>query len=292
MVTVSIVKSARRRLLATTLALVGVIGLSGRPGAADEVASEAFSTDVAATQHAERQEIPEFQFPPVRRATIISDSAMAGVRWNGALGGFRGFIADDRLQSCRRLVAASCNGREGIRPPTALYEIRWLTQPEPSDVLVIAVGYNDWHVGFGWQARAILDAARAKGYRQIAWVTYRESLGYTLPSDSSVDRSNYAFMNSELRAIHASGDYPELMLWDLDGYTRGVAGWFTADGVHELRRGSWGVADWISRHMAALDGRPCPMPWRIGLAPDPVCQNPDPLAYVRGWPDLASLYGV
>lgn len=278
-----------RRVLAALLALAGVIGATG---AANAATSDVFLLEVSGTEPAERLQVPERQIPPARSATIISDSAMAGIRWNGALGGFRGFIADDRLQSCRRLVATSCNGREGIRPPTALNEVRSLQPARPTDVLIIAVGYNDWHVGFGWQARTILEAARAKGFRQVAWVTYRESLDYTLPGDSAVDHSNYAFMNSELRSIRASGAYPELLLWDLDGYTRGVAGWFTADGVHELRRGSWGVADWISRHMAALDGRPCPMPWTSGATPDQVCQNPDPLAYVRGWPDLAGLYGV
>ena len=62
-----------------------------------------------------------------RQVTIISDSAMAGVRWNGALGGFRGFDAVPLLESCRRLVHRSCNGREGYRPRTAYAEI--LAQP-------------------------------------------------------------------------------------------------------------------------------------------------------------------
>ena len=248
--------------------------------------------EVSVSEHAQRQLVPVRQQPPERHATIISDSAMAGIRWNGALDGFRGFNADARLQSCRRLVTESCSGREGFRPPTALNEIRYLPLAGPTDVLVIAVGYNDSHFGFGWQSRAILDAARTRGFQTVAWVTYRESLGYELPEDSDVDRSNYAYMNAALRGLVASGDYPELQLWDLDGFTRGVAGWFAADGVHELRRGSWGVADWVSRHMAALDGRPCPMPWTPTAAPDEVCTNPDPLAYVRGWPDIAGLYGV
>ncbi len=54
--------------------------------------------------------------PPDRKVTIISDSAMAGVRWNGALDGLQGMIADDRMESCRRLVQASCRGREGYAP--------------------------------------------------------------------------------------------------------------------------------------------------------------------------------
>ena len=265
-------------VLASVVATVGVVDATAEPSIV--------STSAAVVQRAQRQT------PPMRSATIISDSAMAGVRWNGALGGFRGFNADDRLQSCRRLVARSCNGREGFRPLTALNEVRALQPAQPTDVLIIAVGYNDWNVGFDWQSRLVLDAARAKSFSTVAWVTYRELVGYTLPSDSDISQSNYASMNAELRAIVASGDYPELRLWDLDGFTRGVAGWFASDGVHETRRGSWGVADWISRHMAALDGRPCPMPWTRTFTQDQICPNPDPLAYVRGWPDLYGLYGV
>lgn len=269
--------------LTSTLGAVSVVAV-GAVNASDGQGE--FKRPAGAQMPAQRET------PPPRSATIIGDSAIAGIRWNGALDGFRGFDADDRLQSCRRLVATSCNGREGIRPPTALNEIRSLPPAQGTDVLVIATGYNDWHVGFDWQSRAVLDAARDKGFATVAWVTYRELVGYTLPGDSSVRRSSYASMNAELRAIVASGDYPELRLWDLDGYTRGVAGWFTSDGVHQLRRGSWGVADWISRHIAALDGRPCPMPWTPTYPQDQVCPNPDPLALERGWPDLNGLYGV
>ncbi|MGB0112566.1 MAG: hypothetical protein WBP59_05055, partial [Ilumatobacteraceae bacterium] len=62
--------------------------------------------------------------PAPRRVVIISDSAMAGIRWSGALGGLQGFYAEARLESCRRLVAASCRGREGYAPRTTLREIR------------------------------------------------------------------------------------------------------------------------------------------------------------------------
>lgn len=285
----------KRRTQVVVAALTAAVALSVGvtiADAADEPPPVDPAPQAMVSESAHRLEIPVRQVPPPRSAVIISDSAMAGIRWNGALGGFRGFFADDRLQSCRRLVARSCNGREGIRPRTALNEVRSLAPAQPTDVLVIAVGYNDWHVGFEWQSRMVLDAARQKGFRYVAWVTYRELVGYTLPSDSNVSRSSYAYMNAELRNIVASGEYPELRLWDLDGYTRGVAGWFTSDGVHELRRGSWGVADWISRHMAAIDGRPCAMPWRPQDAIEEICQNPDPLAYVRGWPDITGLYGV
>ena len=87
----------------------------------------------------------------------------------------------------------------------------------------------------------------------IAWITYREDVTYALPRDTNRAISNYRTMNAELRAIDASGAYPQLQLWDLNDYTRFASGsWFTSDGVHQLRRGSWGVADWISRKMAHI----------------------------------------
>jgi hypothetical protein len=230
--------------------------------------------------------------PPQRRAVLIGDSAMAGVRWNGALGGFRGFFADHRLESCRRLVAMSCRGREGRRPVTALTEVLQLGVPEPTDVLVVATGYNDWYLDFDWQARMVLDAAQTKGFQTVVWVTYREDVTYQLPSDSDETVSFYAAMNNELDVIVASGNYPELQLWDLNRYTGDTKGWFHVDGVHEQRLGSWGVADWVSRHMAALDNRPCPMPWNGRIGQEHPCPNPDGLPPVRGYPDLVRLYNL
>lgn len=297
MATLSGVRTAQWTLGALVAATIAG-GFSGAAGAQvdpNEVADVASVNETGSAQFeqpAEALASAQRDTPNPRSAVIISDSAMAGIRWNGALDGFRGFEADDRLESCRRLVAASCNGREGYRPYTALTEIQLLDPAQPTDVLVIAVGYNDWHVGFGWQSRAVLDAARAKGFTYVAWVTYRELVGYELPSDSDIDVSNYAYMNAELRNIVASGAYPELHLWDLNAYTLGVSGWFTSDGVHELWRGSWGVADWISRHMAAIDGRPCPMPWTPTFPQDQTCPNPDPLPAFRGYPDLSGLYGL
>lgn len=245
---------------------------------------QGFDDAATATDHSERVQ-------PPRRATIISDSAMAGVRWNGALPGLRGFNPDDRLESCRRLVDMSCNGREGRRPNTALVEIGLLPAALPRDVLIIAVGYNDYDSRFAAQSRQVLDAAVAKGYETIAWVTYREDVTYRLPRDTDRAVSNYRNMNAELRALIASGDYPALTLWDLDEYTRTAARVFTPDGVHQLQYGSWLVADWLSRKMASLDGRPCPVPWAPGTELEEVCPDPNSVLYERGFPPVSALYG-
>ena len=89
------------RLAVALLAFVSIVGVTVDEATADEPAMTV-SRQVAVSERAQRKTLPERQTPPDRSATIISDSAMAGIRWNGALGGFRGFNADDRLESCRR----------------------------------------------------------------------------------------------------------------------------------------------------------------------------------------------
>jgi hypothetical protein len=94
-------------------------------------------TPVAATeavpQHLESVHVP-------RNVVIISDSAMAGLRWNGAFRALRGANFDTLLESCRRLVYPSCPGREGYRPLTALNEIIALPAAAERDVLTRCSG--------------------------------------------------------------------------------------------------------------------------------------------------------
>lgn len=236
--------------------------------------------------------VPSNTPPPDRRVVIISDSAMAGIRWNGALGGLQGFVAEPRLESCRRLVQWSCRGREGYAPRTAHDEILSMPNAGPEDLLVISVGYNDWHSRFSSDFDLVVAAARARGFHHIAWITYRSRVGYTLPGGGG-SISNYGEMNRILSEKAASGAFPEVRIWDFDAYTWPTPdGWFTSDGVHETRFGSWGVADWLSRHVRAFDDRPCVQPWRVGESPADPCPDPDELPATQGFPDIAALYGV
>jgi hypothetical protein len=221
--------------------------------------------------------------PPDRRVTIITDSALAGIRWNGALGGLQGFVADARMESCRRLVQVSCRGREGYVPPTAQAELASLPAAGPEDILVIADGYDDWYQRFSSDFDIVTAAARAKGFHHIVWVTFRSHVTYG---------PYYAQMNSVLGAKLASGGYPDVRLWDWEGYTANVTGWFSSDGIHLTTLGAWGAADWLSRHVRAFDDRPCPQPQRPGQAPIDPCPDPDTLPTTVGYPDIAGLYGV
>ena len=227
---------------------------------------------------------PTNDVPPPRKVTIITDSALAGVRWSGGLQGLQGFVVDHRMESCRRLVAPSCRGREGYRPRTVVSEIAALPPVGPEDLLVIGTGYDDWWQRFSGDFDTVIAAARAKGFRHIAWTTFRSNVTYAGLGPY------YAIMNDVLRAKVASGDYPEVRIWDYHTYTLEAAGWFTSDGIHLTRLGAWGSADWISRQVAAYDDRACPQPWAPGEPVETPCPQPDPLAAERGLPDIVGLY--
>lgn len=231
---------------------------------------------------------PLVNLPPSRKVTVIGDSAMAGVRWNGALAGYQGATFDARLESCRRLVRASCRGREGYAPRTVVQELGVLPAPGPNDIVVIATGYNDWHAGFASDFATVVAAARARGFHHIAWLTYRADVTYVLPGSSTA--SSYRVMNDVIAGQAARVEYSDVRMWDLNRYSAGIVGWFRSDGVHHTDLGSWGVADWVSRHVTAFDDRACAQPWVAGQAPEDPCPDPDPLTAERGQPDIAALY--
>jgi hypothetical protein len=233
--------------------------------------------------------VPKNTPPPDRRVTIIGDSASAGMRWNGALGGLQGFRADARLESCRRLVQWSCRGREGYTPRTTLAEIQSLAPAGIDDIVVVMTGYNDWHERFADDFDAVVGAARERGFHHIVWVDYRSNVGYTLPGSGGT-RSNYGEMNRVIGEKLASGAFPDVRRWYFDTYMSATSGWFSGDGVHETTLGSWGVADWISRHVRAFDDRPCAQPLRPGEPVPNPCPDPDTLPGTDGYPDIAGLY--
>jgi hypothetical protein len=222
-----------------------------------------------------------------RKVYIIADSAIAGIRWTGALAGLQGMVVDDRLESCRRLVQASCRGREGYAPRTTVNEIAVLPAIGPEDILVIGAGYDDWSGRFAGDFDTVIAAARGKGFHHIAWLTYRSNVSYALPNGL---RSNYALMNDIIGAKVATPQYRDIRVWDFDAYTIGVNNWFTGDGIHLRVIGGWGVADYLSRQVRAFDDRPCPQPMQPGQAvPDP-CPNPDTLP--PAYPNISALYNV
>jgi hypothetical protein len=100
-------------------------------------------------------------------------------------------------------------------------------------------------------------------------------------------------MNTSLRIRQIASAYPGLELLDWWGYTAEAPEWVAGDGVHLSSTGAFGLADFISRSLAAMDGRPCPAPWLPGTqAADPCPAPMDELERFGGVPPVAELYGL
>jgi hypothetical protein len=201
---------------------------------------------------------PPVNAPPLPHTPVvmISDSSFAGIRWGGALGSLQGALWDARLESCRRLVGASCRGREGYAPLNAVQELS-TTVPGANRALVVATGYNDVAWTFPIGVDALIQQARAKGIDRVIWLTYRENAGYVSPGGIS-NSASFSANNAFLRSVAASGRYPELILADWDFYSRTRPSWLTSDGVHLTTAGALEAAAYVSRKFAFLERRPCP----------------------------------
>jgi hypothetical protein len=195
-------------------------------------------------------------------ALVVGDSGLAALNWApAAAGAVTGFEHVLDLESCRRLYAKSCPGRNG--PPPTVYEALAI-HGRGFETLVVATGYNEGGVNVANSFQQVVARARELGYRRIVWWTLRSVPGY--PSFEVTD----AAIVDQL----ATGNYPDVVLADWGAYSAGYTGWFT-DGVHFTVLGAWAAADYLTRKMAFLDGRGCPSPPAPG-APDTFpCPDPD-----------------
>ena len=187
---------------------------------------------------------------------FVSDSSFAGIRWNGALALLQGAAFDSRLESCRRLIGASCRGREGYAPRTVENELATAT-PGRYRMAIVAAGYNDSASTFTLALDAVISMARLRGIDRVMWMTYRENVGYVSPAGVS-NSASFVSMNQSLRSAVASGRYPELLIGDWQTYSFAQASWLTTDGVHFTQSGARAAAEYVSRKLAAIERRPCP----------------------------------
>jgi hypothetical protein len=224
---------------------------------------------------------------PPRPAVVVGDSAIAALRWvPGADNAVIGFDHTLDLESCRRLLAPSCLGREGRIPPTA-HEALGI-HGDRYEVLIVATGYNDGTAGYADAFRAIVTRARSLGYQQIVWWSLRSDVDYVSPG-SLGNHETFAQNNQVVEQLLASDQYPDVVLADWGGYTADRAEWFVTDGVHYRAVGAWAASDYLSRKMAFLENRPCPMP----TTPNGPRQNPCPDPDVTGpVADIEALYPI
>lgn len=222
--------------------------------------------------------------PAQRRVLMVGDSTLAAVR--NATASQELFVGFDPVldaQGCRRLVWPSCWSDSDLRVPNTVEEAI-LSTPGVLDVVVVMSGHNDWHDPFGSFVDTIMDAARSKGADQVVWLTL--STG-TQPGSSATAIEVYA-ENTQL-LWESAPRHPDLIVADWRTYNQRSLGWMGDDGVHLEARGAFGLADYIARWMAHLDGRACPAPLFPGGALQDPCANPNTMIRV---PNIRRLYGV
>lgn len=218
--------------------------------------------------------------PGHSRVLLVGDSTLASLDlFTEARAAFVGFDAVVDAGQCRRLLRPSCrSSTTGLIPSTAVEAIG--AAGGTFDVVVVKAGYNDWFSDFPAEFDAVVRAARAKGAHTILWLSYNEDVAR--PNA----RRAYQENNADLRRLAALPQYGDVLLADWLRYSGHQRSWFV-DGTHLTRDGTWALADYVGRWVAAVEHRPCPRPWSNGLrAPDP-CPPPELVGPV---PDPRTLY--
>ena len=247
-------------------------------------------TAVAATQIVAPAEVPSemaVRSDPQHRAVVIGDSAISALRWvpraDTAIVGFEHTLD---LESCRRLYNLSCRGREGRVPPSAYAALDF--HGDKYTTLVVATGYNDGIPSFLGSFDAIVNRARSLDYERILWWTLRSDVDYVAPG-SVANQLTFAVNNQIVVDALSTGNYPDVILADWGGYTAGKPDWFVTDGVHYRAVGAWAASDYLTRKMAFVEGRPCPVPISPSVEPQDPCPDPDVTGPVA---DIESLYPI
>lgn len=219
-----------------------------------------------------------------RRVLMVGDSTLAVVRnVRASQDLFVGFDPVLDAQGCRRLVWPSCYSDSDFRTPNTVEEAI-LATPGVVDVVVVMAGYNDWNDPFGTFVDTIMTAARSKGARQVVWLTFSEG---RQPESGPAAIAAYAQNTWDLWV--SAQRHADLFVADWRTYNARSTGWMEEDGVHLTTRGGYGLADYISRWIAHLDGRACTAPLTPGGIPQSPCPNPNTSTRV---PNIAGLYGV
>ncbi|MCU1500898.1 MAG: hypothetical protein JWM12_252 [Ilumatobacteraceae bacterium] len=200
--------------------------------------------------------------PGAARVTLIGDSTMAALRWykwddgdpdTSANNDIREIIGNtyDLLfsaESCRRLVAGSCRGREGYTPSSTLPLMRGDFRGQMGKVVVLMAGYDD--VNIAASIGPVMQEAIAQGVEKVVWLTYRSSTTYRLPDGTSA-ANLYQEHNDALTA--AAAQYPQLDVLDWNAYTVGHPEWFANDDIHLTPAGAVDLTQFIKAKLDTMD---------------------------------------
>lgn len=268
-----IVKRTRSFVMAVAVSTVLALGAGVAASTGMRVADEPTETAL--------------RLDPPERTVVIGDSAISALRWvSQADSAIVGFEHTLDLESCRRLYDRSCFGREGRLPPTVYEALEF--HDHRYKTLVVATGYNDGTPNYALSFDKVIARARQLGYHRILWWTLRSDVDYVAPG-AVANHITFAANNQIVRDRLATGEYPDVVLADWDGYTADQPEWFVTDGVHYRALGAWAASDYLTRKMAFMDGRPCPVPAVPDEAPEDPCPDPDVTGPVA---DIEALYPI
>lgn len=194
------------------------------------------------------------------RITVLGDSTAAAMRWYDearnqttiydVMG--RRYDLVWSVESCRRLVKASCVGRidpgTGHRwqPVSVLPLMRGSLRGRLGDAVVVMAGYDDYP-SIRPAIDAIVREAKSQGVARVFWLTYRTTHSYGYGR-------YYRKHNTALQA--ARKRHPGLVVLDWNAYTRRQSratqsAWFESDGVHLTRRGGVALARYLRERVSA-----------------------------------------
>jgi len=175
---------------------------------------------------------------------------MASLRWyREAARHLVGATYTVDVESCRRVVVTSCEGREHFVPSTVA-EALAATSPGSTDMLVVMAGYNDSPVGFDLSVRALGDVARSLGIDTIVWLR----LTSPNPAHSAIDTADH---NAALDDVVLSASSSEWIVADWPRFAAQRSNVFEADGIHLTLSGAEALADFLSAVVATLDSPAC-----------------------------------
>lgn len=215
------------------------------------------------------------------RVLLIGDSTLMAVDRYDGYRALRGFDYVFDAESCRTLGIPSCG--DPPLPPNAVEAIE--SASGSFDNVVVMAGYDEWWTSFPSSFDEVVAAARAKGAQHIIWLTYPENVDYELPDGTRADEA-FVRNNETLREKTSSGRYPDVVLAPWYPHPSVRDDWITRDGIHLTLAGALGVADYISRWVAHLEGLPCPAPTTVGGSIEAVCSHPGEQLPI----DVKSLY--
>jgi len=239
-------------------------------GAASQAAVKAFQTSRGMYPHGTVTSITARQLglrgalpsgPAVPRVTVLGDSTSAAMRWYDEANGsseiydVMGTSTDLvwSVESCRRLVSASCRGRTDtvtnirMTPVSALPLMQGALRGQLGQALVVMAGYDDWTITSAIDQ--IVNEARTQGVTRVFWLNYRIGPG------TYAYKKYYVAHNADLE--RAKARHPNLVVLDWNTYSSGRTSWFEADGIHLTKAGGKALAEYLKVAVDASDVDEC-----------------------------------